>query len=132
VNCHTLIVVRPLGLLHPVAPVHADPCKATLPSRPASAFSESSDTPVMETAFASVRRPIPGCDRIDAPFVFDGPINGEAFQLYVDKIGYMLYHGVQVPQLVIAESARVRSRVDHPIENTEPDGSPQSPCGALV
>jgi len=26
------------------------------------------------------------CDRIDAPFVFDGPINGEAFQLYVEKI----------------------------------------------
>ena len=26
------------------------------------------------------------CDRIDAPFVFDGPINGEAFQLYVDRI----------------------------------------------
>jgi len=26
------------------------------------------------------------CDRIDAPFVLDGPINGEAFQLYVEKI----------------------------------------------
>jgi transposase len=26
------------------------------------------------------------CDGIDAPFVFDGPINGEAFQLYVDRI----------------------------------------------
>jgi transposase len=26
------------------------------------------------------------CDRIDAPFVFDGPINGEAFLLYVEKI----------------------------------------------
>lgn len=26
------------------------------------------------------------CDRIEAPFVFDGPINGEAFQLYVEKI----------------------------------------------
>ena len=26
------------------------------------------------------------CDRIDAPFVFDGPINGEAFHLYVDRI----------------------------------------------
>ena len=25
-------------------------------------------------------------DRIDAPFVFDGPINGEAFLLYVEKI----------------------------------------------
>ena len=25
-------------------------------------------------------------DRIDAPFVFDGPINGEAFRLYVEKI----------------------------------------------
>ncbi len=25
------------------------------------------------------------CDRIDAPFVFDGPINGEAFVLYVEK-----------------------------------------------
>lgn len=25
-------------------------------------------------------------DRIDAPFVLDGPINGEAFQLYVEKI----------------------------------------------
>ena len=25
-------------------------------------------------------------DRIDAPFVFDGPINGEAFTLYVEKI----------------------------------------------
>jgi transposase len=26
------------------------------------------------------------CDRIEAPFVLDGPINGEAFQLYVEKI----------------------------------------------
>jgi transposase len=26
------------------------------------------------------------CDRIDAPFVFDGPINGEAFRLYVERI----------------------------------------------
>jgi transposase len=26
------------------------------------------------------------CDGIDAPFVFDGPINGEAFQLYIDRI----------------------------------------------
>lgn len=26
------------------------------------------------------------CDRIDAPFVFDGPINGEAFLLYIDRI----------------------------------------------
>ncbi|MDE2488784.1 MAG: IS630 family transposase [Alphaproteobacteria bacterium] len=25
-------------------------------------------------------------DRIDAPWVFDGPINGEAFQLYVEKV----------------------------------------------
>ena len=26
------------------------------------------------------------CDRIDAPWVLDGPINGEAFLLYVEKI----------------------------------------------
>jgi transposase len=26
------------------------------------------------------------CDRIEAPFVFDGPINGEAFLLYVEHI----------------------------------------------
>ncbi|MCW5759190.1 MAG: transposase, partial [Phenylobacterium sp.] len=26
------------------------------------------------------------CDRIDAPFVFDGPINGEAFLLYVERM----------------------------------------------
>jgi len=26
------------------------------------------------------------CDRIDAPWVLDGPINGEAFRLYVEKI----------------------------------------------
>jgi transposase len=25
------------------------------------------------------------CDRIDAPCVFDGPINGESFQLYVEQ-----------------------------------------------
>ena len=25
-------------------------------------------------------------DRIDAPCVFDGPINGESFQLYVEQI----------------------------------------------
>lgn len=26
------------------------------------------------------------CDRIDAPCVFDGPINGERFRLYVEKM----------------------------------------------
>jgi endonuclease YncB( thermonuclease family) len=33
VNCRTLIVAATLGLLHPVAPLHADPCKATLPTQ---------------------------------------------------------------------------------------------------
>jgi transposase len=26
------------------------------------------------------------CDRIEAPFVFDGPINGEAFLVYVERV----------------------------------------------
>ena len=26
------------------------------------------------------------CDRIDAPWLFDGPINGESFLLYVEKV----------------------------------------------
>ena len=26
------------------------------------------------------------CDRVDAPWLFDGPINGESFRLYVEKV----------------------------------------------
>jgi transposase len=41
------------------------------------------------------------CDRIDAPFVFDGPINGEAFQLYVEKI---LAPALQPGEVVIMDN----------------------------
>ena len=38
-NCRVLIVAGTLGLLCPIAPVHADPCEAPLPSQAGVNFS---------------------------------------------------------------------------------------------
>ena len=31
-------------------------------------------------------------DRIDAPCVFDGPINGDLFRAYVEQMGTSIFH----------------------------------------
>jgi hypothetical protein len=48
------------------------------------------------------------CDRIEAPCVFDGPINGERFRLYVEK---MLVPTLRAGDIVITATNFVRAGI---------------------